>query len=85
VSGKPGVREGHRLLVPVHVIGVTVRIDDVRDRKVLRSRSFDEDLRGVRRIDQHRLAGGAITKQVPEVAVAAGSDLFENELHAERV
>jgi hypothetical protein len=85
VSGKPGLRECQRLLVPVHMIGMTVRVDDVGDRKVLRSRAFDEDVRRVRRIDQHCLAGVAIAKQVPEVAVAAGSDLFENQLHADRV
>ena len=85
VSGEPSVRECQRLLVTVHMIGVTVRVDDIGDRKVLRSRTFDEDVRRVRRIDQHRLAGRTITKQVPEVAIAAGSNLFENEWHAEPV
>ena len=68
-------------LVAVRMIRMAVGIDDVSDRERLRASPFDEDLRRIRRIDQHPGSGFAVTEQVAEVAIAAGSDLFEDESH----
>jgi hypothetical protein len=42
---------------------------------------LDERFGRVRRVDQHALLGVPIPEQVTKVAVAAGADLFEDELH----
>ena len=56
-------------------------IDDVRDRQPLVLAALDERFGRVRRVDQHALPGVPVAEQVAEVPVAAGADLFEDELH----
>jgi hypothetical protein len=70
-----------RGLVALRVVGVAMRVDDVRDRQALRGGALDHRLRRVGGINQHRLAGVTIAQQIGEVAVAADADLLEYQLH----
>src|SRR5258706_2250784 len=84
--GMPGDRrpgEGHGLLVAVDMVLMTVRVDDVRDLEVLLGRAGHERLRRVRRIDQHGFLRVPVPEEVAKVPIAAGSDLFEDELHGD--
>jgi hypothetical protein len=76
---RPGQRD--RLIVAVDVVGVTMGVDDVRDREVLFAGAIHQHFRRVRRVDQHRMPGLTIAQQVAEVAIAARAYLFEHELH----
>ena len=67
--------------VAVGVIGMTVRVDHVRHHQTLFGRAGNERLWRVRGIDQDRASGGAIAEEIPEVPIAAGADLFEDQLH----
>ena len=62
------------------MIRVPVCVDDMRDRQPLVPGTLDERFGRVRRVDQHALLGVPVAEQVAEVPVAAGSDLFEDEL-----
>ena len=63
------------------MIRVAVCVDDVGDRQSLVAGALDERFGRVRRVDQHALSGVPVAEQVAEVPVAAGTDLFEDELH----
>jgi hypothetical protein len=54
----------------------------VSDGETLGTRTLGEDVRRIRRIDEHAGAGLAIAKQIAEVAIAARTNLFEDESHA---
>ena len=63
------------------MIGVPVRVDDVDDPQTLVRGTLNEDLGRERGIDEDTLAGRSVTEKVPEVPIATGADLFEDELH----
>ncbi len=63
------------------MIRMAMRVDHVRDRQSLIARALNEHLGRVRRIDQHALSRIPITEQIAKVAVATGTELFEDELH----
>jgi hypothetical protein len=67
--------------IAVDVIRVPVRVDDVQDPQTLVGGALNEDLGRVRGVDENTLAGRPVTEKVPEIPIAAGADLFEDELH----
>ena len=71
----------HCLLVPIDVIRMTVCVDDVTHRQVLVPCALDEEVRRVRRIDEHGSPRVAVAEEIPEIPIAAHPDLFEDELH----
>ena len=76
-----GASQRQSPLVAVRVIRMAVRVDDVSDRERLRAGPLDEDLGRIRRVDQYPRSRFTVTEQVAEVAIAARSDLFENQPH----
>ena len=81
VRGQDRAGQGERAVVAVDVIGMTVGVDHVRDRQALRASPLHEDVRSIRRIDQHAGPCLTVTQQVAEVSIAAGTNLLEDELH----
>ena len=70
-----------RFGIAVDVIRMPVRVDDVDDPQALVRGTLNEDLGRVRGVDQDTLAGRSVTEKVPEIPIAPGADLFEDELH----
>ena len=73
-----GIRE---LQHAAEVVGMPVRVDDVRHLKPLIAGSLDADIGRIRRVDEDRAARSTIAEEVGEVPVAPGAYLFEDELH----
>ena len=68
--------------IPVRVVGVAVRIDDVRHRHALGLGPIGQKLRRIRRVDEHALPHVSVGDQISEVSVATDANLFEDELHS---
>ena len=64
--------------VPLRVVRMPVGVDDMGDGQPLVGGALDEHARRVRRVDQDPLPRLTIADQIPEVAVAAGPNLFED-------
>jgi len=67
--------------VAVDVIRVPVRVEDLDDLQPLVGGPLNEDLGRVRGVDENTLAGRSVTEKVPEIPIASGTDLLEDELH----
>src|SRR4030095_14779082 len=81
VGSNPHPREAHGPLVAIGVIGMTVRVDYVRHGQALFRRARDKRVRRVRRINQDREPGRAISEKVSKVPIASGANLLEDKLH----
>ena len=81
MRGDRGAGEPHRFGVALGVVGMPMRIDDVRHRQPLGRGPVSQHAGRVRGVDQDAALRVPITDEVPEVPVAAGTHLFEYQLH----
>ena len=82
MRGDDSLRHLDDARVAVHVIGMTVGVDHVRHDQPLFGRPGHECVRRVPGIDQKGALRIAIAEEITEVPIAAGTDLFEDKLHA---
>ena len=85
MCGDSRAGERNRRLIAIQVIGMAVRVDDVRHAQSLGPRAVDHLVGRIGRIDQHADAGGTVAQQVPEITIPAGANLLEDERHDESV
>ena len=81
VRGQAGSGELEGPGVPIDVVGMTMRVDNVSHLQPLEAGSLDDSIGIIRRVNQRPLTGLTVPEKIGEIAITSRSNLFKNKTH----